>query len=581
MSIFLMRAGRRGGRVPQAATVGDGMPDIFLSYNREDQATARLFAEAFIAEGFDVWWDVTLRSGEAYDEVTERALRTAKAVVVLWSPRSVVSRWVRAEATLADRNKTLVPVMIEACERPIMFELTQTAELFHWRGETGDPTWRGLVADVRRHQERGAPVAASAPMVASGGAAKPKAGKRGGAPTLAVLPFTNRSGLPEDEVFAFGMVEDLIDAMSQGLEVRVVASSATARFRHGALPDLAAMARDLGVRYVLEGNVRRTGPNLRVTTQLVEAASGNILWTQKFERPLESLAELQEELVLEMASHLRTQAHKQEIERALRKPGDLTAWEAVMRSVAASRQMTGPAMMLAMEEARRAVEIAPDYGLGLAVLSQAEAVLYYFVMPDTPDEVARIRTRADAAMRLEPESSVVMSTVAGAFQTLGLLDDALTAARRALQLNPFNEFAHMAAGIICCRLNQTREALEYFDKEQQIAPGHAASLYSFMWRAIAHARSERWEEAVKAYDISLSFAPDEVIALIGRALIHREAGRHDEARHGLRRARDLDPVTPLVLWEIRFARGYINSPHQSRLLDHLRELWAETEPATA
>ena len=130
------------------------MPDIFLSYNREDQGVARWFAEAFVAEGFDVWWDVTLRSGEAYDEVTENALKTARAVVVLWSPRSVVSRWVRAEATLGDRNKTLIPVMIEPCERPIMFELTQTADLAHWRGEGLDPVWRGLVDDVRRFVER-------------------------------------------------------------------------------------------------------------------------------------------------------------------------------------------------------------------------------------------------------------------------------------------------------------------------------------------------------------------------------------------------------------------------------------------
>ncbi|MEP7314993.1 MAG: toll/interleukin-1 receptor domain-containing protein, partial [Pseudomonadota bacterium] len=111
------------------------MPDIFLSYNREDQATAGLFAAALGHAGFDVWWDATLRSGEAYDEVTEKALRDAKAVVVLWSKKSVVSRWVRAEATLADRNKTLLPVMIEPCDRPIMFELTQTAELIGWQGD--------------------------------------------------------------------------------------------------------------------------------------------------------------------------------------------------------------------------------------------------------------------------------------------------------------------------------------------------------------------------------------------------------------------------------------------------------------
>ena len=125
------------------------MPDVFLSYNREDQERARVFAEAFQAQGLDVWWDTALKAGEAYDQVTETALRSAKAVVVLWSKRSVESRWVRAEATLADRNKTLVPCMIELCDRPIMFELTQTAELSHWRGAPDDPSWLAFVADVR------------------------------------------------------------------------------------------------------------------------------------------------------------------------------------------------------------------------------------------------------------------------------------------------------------------------------------------------------------------------------------------------------------------------------------------------
>ena len=93
------------------------MIDIFISYNREDQEKAALFAHAFKAAGLDVWWDVSLRAGQVYDEVTENALRSARAVVVLWSPRSVVSRWVRAEATLAQRADTFVPCMIEPCEQ--------------------------------------------------------------------------------------------------------------------------------------------------------------------------------------------------------------------------------------------------------------------------------------------------------------------------------------------------------------------------------------------------------------------------------------------------------------------------------
>ena len=101
-------------------------PDIFLSYAREDQATARRFAEALEAEGFSVWWDQTLSAGEAFDEVTEKALKESRAVAVLWSTHSVSSRWVRAEAALADENGKLVPVLIESCEVPVKFRLTQT-----------------------------------------------------------------------------------------------------------------------------------------------------------------------------------------------------------------------------------------------------------------------------------------------------------------------------------------------------------------------------------------------------------------------------------------------------------------------
>src|SRR3974390_858862 len=154
------------------------MPDIFLSYTREDQPAAQRFAEAFEAQGFSVWWDVTLRSGEAYDQVTEEALRTAKAVVVLWSKKSVASRWVRAEATLADCNRTLVPAAIEPCERPIMFELTQTADLSRWTGDAKDPAWRTFLADVRQFVETAAAPARPVSPVSSAVSAPPAHGKR-------------------------------------------------------------------------------------------------------------------------------------------------------------------------------------------------------------------------------------------------------------------------------------------------------------------------------------------------------------------------------------------------------------------
>jgi hypothetical protein len=143
--------------------------DVFLSYSRVDRAAAKHIADCFGAEGINVWWDAALQSGQTFDEVIERRLREAKAVVVLWSPRSVASRWVRAEATLADRQNKLVPAIIETCDRPIAFELTHTADLSEWSGDTSDTSWRNFVDDVRRLVEREAEAAPA------GAAAKPSA----------------------------------------------------------------------------------------------------------------------------------------------------------------------------------------------------------------------------------------------------------------------------------------------------------------------------------------------------------------------------------------------------------------------
>lgn len=126
------------------------MASIFLSYSRADRPKAQAVAEALKEEGLTVWWDKVLRAGQTYDEVTEGMLRDAAAVIVLWSTTSVKSKWVRAEATLGQRSSALIPAMIEDAERPIMFELTQSADLIGWEGDRTDPRWVEFVADVKR-----------------------------------------------------------------------------------------------------------------------------------------------------------------------------------------------------------------------------------------------------------------------------------------------------------------------------------------------------------------------------------------------------------------------------------------------
>jgi adenylate cyclase len=281
------------------------MSDVFISYARENADTARRFASGFEAAGFSVWWDDALRSGEAFDESIERALREAKAVVVLWSTSSVASRWVRAEATQADRNRTLVPVTIESCQRPIIFELTHTADLSHWTGNADDRAWRGLLADVRRLVE-----AQAAPLSVQSGAAGNAIDTSAGAPPQAarpgvvILPFVNMSGDPEQEYFSDGVTEDIITDLGR-VSALSVASRNSAFSYKGKTAAPAQIARALRVTHVLEGSVRKSGNRVRITAQLLEAATDTQIWAERYDRTLDYIFAIQDEISTSIVAALK------------------------------------------------------------------------------------------------------------------------------------------------------------------------------------------------------------------------------------------------------------------------------------
>jgi TolB-like protein len=330
------------------------LPDIFISYSRDDQAIARRYAEGFEREGLSVWWDQTLDPGDAYDHVTEKALKDARAVVVLWSGKSVDSRWVRAEATQAARLKTLVPVMIEPCDRPIMFELTHTADLSHWTGTPNDPAWQAYVAGVRRFIERGRaqgaqalandfPNAAGAGASGSGGRSRSiKTGlavlallliagtaayflKRppstatasltpptivqpiSAKPRIAIMPFENLSPDPANAFFADGMHEEILTALSNSAPGLEVISRTTMMTYRAAPKAVAELAKELGAIYVLEGSVRRDGEDVRLTLQLIDAKTDGHIWSQNFDRKLVKAMTLQSEVAGAVASQLAVQ----------------------------------------------------------------------------------------------------------------------------------------------------------------------------------------------------------------------------------------------------------------------------------
>ena len=548
--------------------LGSRLPDIFLSYNREDQATARRFAEGFEREGFTVWWDVTLRSGEAYDQVTEKALRDAKAVVVLWSKKSVESRWVRAEATLADRNRTLVPAMIEPCERPIMFELTQTADLTHWAGGVTDRTWQAFLTDVRRFVGSGAQPALSAPRSTVAG--ESRASSNDARTSLAILPFTNRSGERADDVFADGMVEDLIAVLSLSGQIKVIAQSATIVYRKN-VSDLRTIGRELGVRYLLEGNVRRVGASLRVTAQLVEADTGAILWLQKFDRPLNELADLQEQLVTEVAGHLGVQVQRHEIEKVLKKPGDLTAWETVMRAASVIGRLSPDGLRASIEDARQAVALAPDYALAHAVLTQEVATLYLHDGGKDEAMAREGRAHAQRALALDGSDPTVLTTVAVGLLFLGSWQESLVYARRAVDLNPNIALCHLNLGLICLRFKMPDEAIRHVEAAEVLAPRGYQTYLGLGYKALAHFLAGRIEQALKVIEESLLLYPY-MFSLKDKALFLEKLGRHEEACDAIRLLREAEPS--LTLDGIERANILVFAPETAQDMNAtLRIVW--------
>jgi TolB-like protein len=467
--------------------------------------------------------------------VTENALKAAKAVAVLWSKKSVGSRWMRAEATLADRYRTLIPAMIEPCERPIMFELTQTADLAHWRGEASDKVWRAYLADVKRFIAREAP---SRQPVAPAATPAPAFLKEDEAPTLAVLPFVNRSGVADDEVFADGMVEDIIGALAQGAGVRILGSTATASLKHAAITDLSAIGRQLGVDYLLEGSVRRVGANLRVVTQVLKAASGEVVWSGRFDRPLAELAALQEALVLDVAAALGAQVMAAEMARALAKPAGLSAWEARMRILALLRNMDGPNLLRAAAGARTLIDAAPDHGVGYALLALTRALIYFVASPGNPEEERSIRELIGRAVELSPDDPVVATHGAYCYCYVGAPEEALPYALNAVRKWPGSGIAQHGAATALSMLDRTADALVHCDSAERLMPGLPWAYYAASWRGNTLVREGRLDAALAAYDHCLYLNPNYWPALQHKAVQAWRLNRCDEARAIFARLKD-------------------------------------------
>ena len=521
------------------------MSDVFISYAREDAESARRFASEFQAAGFTVWWDDALRSGEAFDESIERALRAAKAVVVLWSTSSVASRWVRAEATQADRNRTLVPVTIEPCQRPIIFELTHTADLSHWSGNADDRAWRNLVADVRRLVEAqaaplsvqsGAAVAATDPPAVS----PPQAAR----PGVVILPFVNMSGDPEQEYFSDGVTEDIITDLGR-VSALSVASRNSAFSYKGKTVAPAQVARALRVTHVLEGSVRKSGNRVRITAQLLEAATDTQIWAERYDRTLDDIFAIQDEISTSIVTALKVKllpAEKAAIEQ--RSTTNSEAYELFLMARGFQRKGSERLKPVILRICRRVVELDPGFARGWALMSLAEAELSQRGIAGY--SIASARAAAERAIAADPAVPEGHAALAEAM-TRGLLEkepieDVLATA---LRLGPDCYEARVIAGAVAIGRRNYQDAILHLERAIELDPdaywpaGMVVQAYEALGEREATLAAER--RSLALCEKILSDEPDHSGALGFLVTSLAGLGQADRAREWTRRALLFDP----------------------------------------
>jgi len=303
------------------------MSDIFLSYKAEDRARVKPLADAFVAEGLSVWWDVHIEGGAAWRESIKRELEAAACVVVVWSANSVgpAGDFVRDEASHAKRRGVSLPVAIDAVEPPLGFGQQQVLGLIGWRGDRRDPRFADVLAAARaivsggprpvptaRARKVGRPPLggwraaglAAVVLALAAGAILVKAPARlcaaaglscggGAAPnSVAVLPFANLSGDAAQDYFSDGLSEELISTLARVKPLHVIARTSSFKFK-GSKEDSATIGAKLGVAFLLDGSVRRDGELVRVSAQLADAKTGFERWSQTYDRDMKDIFAVQ------------------------------------------------------------------------------------------------------------------------------------------------------------------------------------------------------------------------------------------------------------------------------------------------
>ena len=509
--------------------------DVFISYARQSEREAHQIAELLRGRGFSVWRDDELPAHRAYSDVIEERLKSAKAVVVLWSGESAKSHWVRAEADTAREAGTLVQATLDSSLPPMPFNQIQCADLNGWNGDTGSAGWRKLEGSV-------------AALV--GGGAEPDSISTTAAPrkqavraSVCVLPFVNMSGEPEQEYFSDGITEDITTDLSKISALEVVARNTAFAFK-GQNPDVQEVAKQLSVTHVLEGSVRKAGSRVRINAQLIDGSTGKHLWADRYDRDLTDIFEIQDEISKAIVEALKVNllpAEKKAIEA--RGTSNVDAYNVYL--MARQQWISGSFGDPRRDEGivrlcQQATVLDPDYAQAWALMALAQAELRFWHARDYDPLPA-----ADRALALDPKLPEAHCVKARYLEDEGRADEADRQIKTALELNPDSWEANREAARMLFRHGHVGEAIPFFEKAGSLIDSdwHNPMMVVGCYRSIGEKETAvaRAKVALERTERAISKDPTNSHALAAGANALAMLGDKHRAREWMQRALAFDP----------------------------------------
>ena len=361
-------------------------------------------------------------------------------------------------------------------------------------------------------------------------------------PSVAVLPFSNLSGDPEQNYFADGMVEDIIAGLSRIKWLFVAARNSSFTYK-GEGVDVKQVGRELGVRYLVQGSLRKDGNRVRISAHMTEAETGGHLWTERFDRPLDDIFALQDEIALNVVGTIEPSLRRAEVERVRRKrPDSLDAYDLVLQAQADVYSGMPDRVTKALVLLERALALDPVYPLAHAFCAMCHHCLFLRAGLREESRTASIR-HAQAAI-LNGQDDALALTFAGFSIGMDGHDHAaaFAALEAALAVSPSSALTYIVGGVIFGWAGEAERAIEWGERAMRLSPFDPWAWSAYHALTLGHFHRGRYEEAAKAAHKAVQFNPGHSISYMLLAAALAKLGRLQEARAAAARVLELQPA---------------------------------------